>query len=338
MATSHFLVEFAARYSRSHFNTWNAASALYRAQDLQYELDTLYELRDKAAKNDIFFDDYEIISYFAVGLVTCLEWHARSRRVDLLTFKPSCIDQNDLKGVGNLALSQMVAEQVTVPQLLGAATTISNVNSYASVFQRLFGELGLGVNIERTLRDAEDETGVSLYETLETLFKFRHRLVHEIDFSLIGHRVMRDTWPLDTAQEKCKAVIQCIKLIETQITEHAPAEFPNRLTTEGEPEEEFDKVEARIVELEDSIANTLASHEPDTGNYWTNALQAARAARAQEIEFLEKAEFLRPVRYYEVTGLFKLELLKTRLSFLSLVRAELNASFGDSEEEGDNAQ
>jgi hypothetical protein len=81
--TKDHLVDFAARYAGTRFQTLNVSSALRRAEALVLDAEEMLEVRKTAEDNR--FPTYEIISYFAVGFVTCLEWHARSRLVDLIT-------------------------------------------------------------------------------------------------------------------------------------------------------------------------------------------------------------------------------------------------------------
>src|SRR6266436_4911603 len=153
--TKHHLVDFAARYAGTRFQTLNASSALWRAQALVLDAEEILELKKAAEDKDIQFGSrstYEIISYFAVGLVTCLEWHARSRLIDLMLYKPSCITKADLDGIAKLALSQMVAERVTFPYLVGAATSVSSIKEYVAVFTRMFEALDIKVHVERELR------------------------------------------------------------------------------------------------------------------------------------------------------------------------------------------
>src|SRR5947209_7662674 len=110
----HYSVEFASRYERTPFKTLTAAAALWRADELAYDARLLDELRTAGEEKDVQFGNrlgtYEIISYYAVGLVTCLEWHARSRLVDLMMFQPTSIEASDLKNIGFPAISQMVSE------------------------------------------------------------------------------------------------------------------------------------------------------------------------------------------------------------------------------------
>jgi hypothetical protein len=122
---THYLVRFASRYASTRFKTLNAASALRRADSLVDDAASILELKNVSQTKEIPFGSrhrtFEIVSYFAVGLVTCLEWHARSRLVDIMMFRPSSIQTTDLKNIATLALSQMVTEGATIPHLLGAA-------------------------------------------------------------------------------------------------------------------------------------------------------------------------------------------------------------------------
>ncbi len=152
----HYLVEFASRYARSPFQTLTASAALWRAEELAYDARALLELREAGERKDVRFGNragtYEIISYYAVGLVTCLEWHARSRLVDLMMFQPGSIETSDVKNIASLAISQMVSEGATIPHLLGAATRVSELTEYLDIFVRIFRNLDIRVDLEKQLR------------------------------------------------------------------------------------------------------------------------------------------------------------------------------------------
>jgi hypothetical protein len=81
----------------------------------------------------------EIYSYYMVGFVTCLEWHARSRLVDLFNHLPECVLADDLKGhINDRVLSQMAAAKVGVPEMLGALLSVGSVEAYLSTILRVF--------------------------------------------------------------------------------------------------------------------------------------------------------------------------------------------------------
>ena len=324
----HYLVDFASRYASANLKSFNAASALWRAESLSTDIDDLIILSSEAEKKEVrfgsFFTTYEIISYYSVGLVTCLEWHARSRLVDLMLFRPDCIRTTDLKGIADLAISQMVAERVTVPHLLGAATKVSSVREYVEIFERLFEELKIKINFEKKLRNAKTKNlvgDVSLYESLEALFDNRNYLVHEISYSMIGSYPTREVWSLAEAKNFASSVIDCIRMVEALITTDAPKEFPNRLTEDGSEESDFDKLVGAIARVETEITAALAPDEAGLAK-WKEALASQKAALQTELEFLEIAETLHPLRYYDVRHVMRAELLKSRLSFLLALKSE----------------
>ena len=57
----HWLVDFAVRYERATLKSFNAFAAYVRAEK----------------QFGAFDGSFEVVSYYGVGLVTCLEWHAR---------------------------------------------------------------------------------------------------------------------------------------------------------------------------------------------------------------------------------------------------------------------
>jgi hypothetical protein len=71
--TKHHLVDFAARYAGTRFQTLNVSSALWRAEALVLDAEEMLEVKKAAEDKDITFGSrlstYEIISYFAVGFV-----------------------------------------------------------------------------------------------------------------------------------------------------------------------------------------------------------------------------------------------------------------------------
>jgi hypothetical protein len=333
--TKHHLVDFAARYAGTRFQTLNVSSALWRAENLVRDAKEMLEVKKAAEGQDIRFGSwsstYEIISYFAVGFVTCLEWHARSRLIDLMLYKPSCITTSDLEGLAKVALSQMLAERITVPHLLGAATSVSRVQEYVAVFTRVFEVLDINVHVERELRSVqidielyrEDKDG-SLYSVIEELFEYRNQLVHAIDLSVIGHRSLRDMWNLDRAVAYGNAIITAIKLLEGQITKYAPQDFPNRLTAEGAAEDEYEKIEKAIASIEAELSSKFSEPEDDLTYAWEAALGMSRQSLQLEIDFLAKAEFLRPVRHLDMRRSVQIDCLKNRLAYLTILKLELD--------------
>jgi len=331
----HHLVEFASRYSApSSFPTLNAATALYRAEELIRDAEALQELGGECDAANIRFGSrlrtYEIISFYAIGFVTCLEWHARSRIVDLMRFKPDSIETTDVKYIEKNALSQMMAANVTVPFLVGAATTVSSVGDYTEVFDRIFKALDINVKarallrtVEAEVRPVEPEASVKMLDVLSDLFNVRHHLVHEIDLAVVGHFSIRDMWTTADAIRYGKAVVICIKTLESELTRHAPKEFPNRIDAEGYAESEIEKIRNEIARLESELSNVFDGDSYYSTGEWAAALQASRTSVSKEVEFIEASQFLRPVRHLDRREAVELEFLKTRLAYLLLLQSEV---------------
>jgi hypothetical protein len=337
----HYLVEFASRHARSPFQTLTAAAALWRAEELAYDARALLELREATAQhNDIHFGNragtYEIISYYAVGLVTCLEWHARSRLVDLMVFQPSSIEASDLKGKNIAApvISQMTSEGATIPHLLGGATSVSQLTEYLAIFLRIFGALNIGNDLEKQLRNTSFDMDthrmdddLSLFGVLDRLFTTRNHLVHEIDQGIIGHFSIRDIWSPREAVRYAEGVVAAIKAIELHITASAPVEFPNRLNKDGYPEDELEKLSDAVTALEAQLTTEIEKFR-DSEGLWNEALVATRDARAREMAYIEAAVFLHPVRHIDMRDSARTELLKARLAFLRLLASDLERTMG----------
>src|SRR5258708_31194059 len=91
----HYLIDFASRYSGVRINTLNASAAIWRAESLVQDAQSLSDLKSNAEGREIYFGNvrrtYEIIDYFAVGFLTFLESPAPSRLVHVMLFPPSRI-------------------------------------------------------------------------------------------------------------------------------------------------------------------------------------------------------------------------------------------------------
>jgi hypothetical protein len=335
--TTHHLVDFASRYAVTGFKTLNAASAIWRAESLVQDAEALADAKNVAEKSDIPFGNirstYEIIDYFVVGYVTCLEWHARSRLVDIMLYRPSCIQTTDVKKIADLALSQMIAKGVTVPHLLGAASNVSHISEYLEIFRRVFNELGITEIIEGQLRGTKTEIDLyvtdadnSLYGILDEIFEERNRLVHEIGLSRIGHQSLRYVWEPSRAVEFGKAVVAAMKLVETKITQHSPKDFPNRLDEEGFAEDELEKLKEAITAVIKELDEMFTGSE-GIEKLWKEAMASGIETQTRELAFLEGADFLRPVRHLDMRRDVQIEYLKTRLSYLTLLRSEAMDSY-----------
>jgi hypothetical protein len=227
-----------------------------------------------------------------------------------------------------------MAEGVTVPHLMGAATHVSSIREYAGVFKRVFSAIGVTDIVEAELRTADSEVVLfgaqsnDLYNVLDDLFDTRNRLVHEIDVSVIGPYTLRDAWDPERAMQYGKSVVDAIKLVEAKITQHSPPEFPNRLGPDGYTEDELGKLEAAISAVQKELT-TIFERDDDEEfrNRWANALATSTASQNLEMGFIEDAAFLRPVRYLDFRRSFQIEYLKGRLAYLLSLKREAEQSY-----------
>jgi hypothetical protein len=293
----------------------------------------LDELRNLAEAKEIRFGNrmstYEIVDYFPVGFVTCLEWHARSRLVDLLVFAPACIETNDVKTIDKVALSQMAAANVTLPHIVGATTRVSGIHDYISIFERVFSALGIQAKPETLLRSNYGngtfptlDDPDNLYDVIDRMFASRNHLVHEIDIAVVGSYLTRDLWTPSEARRVGEATLRCVKLIEAEITSHAPANFPNRLDTTGRPESELDRLRSEIAFLENELSARINSDREFNPTAWQQALDASKAGLEKETSYIYATRVFGPTRHLDVRPSVELELLRSRLSYLAILKRE----------------
>jgi polyhydroxyalkanoate synthesis regulator phasin len=335
MKSPHPHVEFATRHSKSPHSTLTAFAAISRVENLLYdieELDALIrksEAAGESAGRRYFW--FEIISYYTVGFVTCLEWHARSRLIDLFVFNPTCIRAGDVGQLNDKTLSQMVAQGVTVPQLLGAMMSVGSSQRYFSVFERLFSELGLEPN-PRTLvnpiilRDGLDPA--KMHDALQSVFDYRNTIVHEIDYSMIGPYLVRGNLNIAEARAHGELVLAIMKALEKCISEKAPKDFPNLLDEEGLPRDEVDELDQKIATIEqeitDSIRNLRSLHQVSSPGIddWVETISHSRANTIKETEFIAAADFLHN-RHIDLRTPLLIAIRRLRLEYLQILRSQL---------------
>jgi len=336
----HHHVKFASRYALSHFKTLDAYAALSRAENMIDDAKKIQDLAVECVEKGINFPEnvwsYEILNYYAVSFVTCLEWHARSRLVDLMLYDPTQIGPNDIKGLDSKALSQMMSEAITVPYLVGAATAVPSIDRYVKIFVRVFAALGISIHPQKLLKEKIFEREIMgmiysapLYDVMDVMFGDRHELVHEIGPAVLAHRSMREMWDLDKVIHMGQGTVDCIKLMEQQISKTAPSNFPNLLNSEFTPQNEREVVEKEIADLENKISTYMKESSIEMTSEWDAALKAQREYDSAEQSFLLESEFLRPVRHADSSDAVYLEFLKQRRAYLKLLVAQLPPPWAD---------
>lgn len=343
----HPHVAFAKRYSDPSIDLLNAATAIGRLESLLEDVvDLKSTLDEKFPPHDRWYPWFgaEVISYYAVGYVTCLEWHARSRVVDLFTYKPSCLEQKDLKGhVTEKAIAQAVAQGATVARLLGASTSVSSLTKYMDVMVRVFNEVGIKHNPYDVVMSVQEEGGLSPISEFEALFAFRNELVHEISLQVVGHPNVRDSWSPEQAVATGQLVLRAVRAIESILSAEAPRDFPNLLDANGSPVWAVDRVSNEIDRLEKAIESAiqaaLGSEDFHAGEQvledWRQSVVKAADSRMSQELFVNQSGFFHS-RYTDLQTALLVEIASSRLRYLQVVLSEIEGMWGagDGEEGG----
>lgn len=329
----HHGIEFANRYALSVAQgNFNAATALYRLQTLAKDIervDAAIELAkeyEEARDGDwLRFRYIEAFSFYAVGIVTCLEWHARSRLTDLFSFMPGAIGQDDLKPLANARLmAQMVEHNVSAAQLLGGMTTVASADRYLTIIKRVFDRLSIPASVYEIVNAKAEQPGLfdvevrGGIERLQRLFEFRNAFVHEIGIEVSGSYVMRETFGPSQALEWCRFAINCVEDIEAQITAFAPSHFPNCLDERGNARSDVEALDALISTLEEEIT-TLFQHKDRGEQHWREALPLSQSAAKAESAM--NGELY--TRFFENATPVRMALRQGRLCYLNALKKAL---------------
>lgn len=329
----HHGIEFANRFALGVAQgNFNAATALYRLQTLANDIervDAAIELakeHEEARDGDwLRFRTIEAFSFYAVGIVTCLEWHARSRLTDLFSFMPGAVGQEDLKPLANARLmAQMVEHNVSAAQLLGGMTTVTSADRYLTIMKRVFDCLVISTSVHGIVNAKAEQPGLfdldvrSGIERLQRIFEFRNAFVHEIGIEVSGSYVMRETLGPSQALEWCRFAISCVEDIEAQITARAPSHFPNCLDERGYARSNIEGLNTLINELEDEIT-ALFQNKDRREQQWRDALSLSRSAVSAESAM--NGELY--TRFFENATPVRMTLRQGRLHYLNAVKNAL---------------
>jgi hypothetical protein len=317
---THHDVEFVQSFAINLLPTFNARTALTRAQFLLADAEHIEHVHDSAgeAANRGRIHNFDVTDYYAVGYVTCLEWHARSRLADILTHSPNLIEPKSINALDSDAISQMVSVGATLPFLLAASTKINNLGAYTRVFEKIWEALDIQTPLKPILTAASLVSGAE--ESLFKLFPRRHGLVHEISVANIGGYTQRDTWTFQQATAHGKMIVDLITRIEAEITNAAPDSFPNKLKSDGMPEAQRDVLERALPGLLARISSGLG---PDS--------ETAAHMKNNSDEYIEKQkEFIRlalinvPKRYYNPEPVIVDMLYRHQVELLKAIADELS--------------
>lgn len=315
----HPKVAFAKRYSDPRGDYLNAYTALWRLETLCDDAAKMQVALDKTDSEELRLAPWfgaEIISYYAVGFVTCLEWHARSRLADLFSYSPSSLKADDLKGnVSDKVTVELLAQGATVASLISASTSVGTFAKYMSVMSRVINNLGCKT-------ESYAWTGLDNYDLsqLEQLFSFRNELTHEIGISVAGHMNVRDSWSPADAIEHGKRVTKLVVALENCIRLHAPKDFPNLLDEAGHPIWEHHRLRSDIESLEAEMQLMLAKVDQGDNSLenWLAAIESSRISTEADHTFIDGALFLKS-RYLNLTAPLHAQILRSRVQYLKML-------------------
>jgi len=343
VSDEHPLIAFAGRYSDPTIDYLNSYIAIARLDALLGDLDDVSQLIEFNNLGERRWHPWfgaEIISYYSVGFCTCLEWHAKSRLVDLLTFQPSALRISDVsRTITDKIIVQMVAQKASVTQLVGAALKISSLDGYIALIERIFEELKFPCSLIDWLTGTANGANVCWLRadhlaSVERLFDFRHSLVHEIGIATMGHPNIRDSWSPEEARAIGKVVASLMYGVEAALTRYAPRLFPNLLTEERWPvgstaslRDEFLRLDA----IADRDVSTWEWDDNHTIGAWRLAREKFEDYLAAEEKFISTAGMLH-WRYFDARTPLRTRLLKYRVDFLNDLLSHFSSATDDIDE------
>ncbi|MDF2994700.1 MAG: hypothetical protein K0R27_337 [Xanthobacteraceae bacterium] len=334
----HHEIDFAKRYFAVEESTLDAASALYRLELLIDDAQTVAEHLQPLLQGQIAPAFFEFVSYYNVGFVTCLEWHAKSRLSDLISYDPKQIIElnKSIKNNVNTQLAVLtITEGLTIPNVLGGSIRISTFDAYIGALKALLKRFKDTETLDKAL-DAKYK-GTQIRKILVDLYEVRNSLVHEIDLSKIGHWNIRSYSTFQDVLDNGKAIEKFVKRIERRLTQIAPEDFPNLLNSRGFPKDDVARLAREIRKLEKKISDSIASNNiyADLSvEEWNKLIRKSRSYIRSHLTFINGL-YLPGQRYYDVRPYMKKTLLTQRVQYLNVIVKQL---LGDSDAtDGDEA-
>lgn len=278
-----------------------AIVALWRCETLLEDLDALERAAESIGRKDEPYFNFEIVSYYLVGFVTCLEWHARSRIVDSLTYYPETIEAKHFERINGELLAQMMRSNATIAHLIGAIQSISSLDDYNHAFaRRVFAPLGI-ITEPRSLASAvtsKDRSDIGLVweenlnEIIDAMYHLRHRLVHELGDDICGPHTRRESCSIEDARQFGRSTLLLMREVEKTIKSAAPKNYPNLLDDSYSPELPLVIWEDRVEELQREIEERLVESEDDyVMRTWRESQEADRKAAVMRHVFMEQVSF-----------------------------------------------
>ncbi|OYR18271.1 hypothetical protein [Brucella thiophenivorans] len=316
-------IDFAKRYLTKD-STFTAASAIQRLEELIEDIRDVTKVLQPVLNERFVPSFFEFTSYYKVGFVTCLEWHAKSRLYDMFCFDPKTIRSDDLKqATSNEKLISMIAEGLTIPHLLAGSMSISTKDSYIAAMDRVLSAIGAQKSHMSSILK-KDKNGTTVGQVLEELYIYRNDLVHEIGLQTIGHQNIRDYTSFEEALDVGERVLGMILALENVLTNAAPVEFPNKLDHSGIPISEVDVLNKLIASMENKIEESVSADQDEILplEAWQDEVSMNRTMRDKELQFIDSIN-IAGSRYYDTRPYIQAMLLKQRIQYLTLLSEQL---------------
>lgn len=316
--------------------TYNAYTALSRARQLRRDAEAVKEMLKKESEEDAppirDWFGFAVVSYYIVGFVTCLEWHARTRMADLFTYRPEAIDKNDIANkVPAEVLAQMIRAGVTVPHLLSASFIVGNVEEYLAPLQRIFDALGIGKKVAVVIQPRQTQTHdifgepytePTTHQRLSRLFESRHALVHEIGLMRMSSPGISDNWSATQVIAMGRLVEATIEAFENALREHGPSDFPNLLNEHMYPIDERAHLSAKVDAVSQRITRAIGQIRESRGIDEADPWQSVIASQDDFAAFIATSDLFQ-ARYTDPRrALLRLE-LEGRLKLLEAIASAI---------------
>lgn len=288
--------------------TLNAISAISRIGNIQ---DEYQQLKSVIENSEISSFRISILKYYLVSMVTCLEWHAKSRLSDFLSYCPDRLSSDDLASLKLDEALPLARSFTTIAALVAQMKSINGVYSYASVFQRIFDKFGYKTSAQKII-DKFAFSGETGKNEIEDLFLQRHVLVHEISIMQVGPYTFRDPFDFAEAEKTIGLIFNLVTHIEKIISEITPDDFPNKIMNKTQ----IELIEGMIQTEAKGITDKLSKFEFEFSE-WNQLWNFIDDSYRREVDLVYEFEAIRPVRHIDYRhviidklGRFRLEYLK----------------------------
>lgn len=290
--------------------TLNSMSVICRIENICGEYK---ELREAISKAEVSEFSLSILNYYVVAMIACLEWHAKARLADFLSYSPESLSPEDFATLKLDDALPLARSFTTIATLIGQMKSINSYSSYVDVFSRIFEKFESRTSAQKVIDAVAFEGGDGI-NVVDELFKNRHLLVHEISIMQVGPYTFRDTFIFDDADRTIDMIMRLVNSIEVHITEITPDDFPNKIVEK-----------TRLSLLEDGISSAseeLLENLAFCGGYaaeWREIKEFISKSYEEEKELIRKFTALRPVRHVDYRYILIEKLAQFRFDFIKYV-------------------